>query len=655
MLNELWELSNSLEKAGIVAPSRHPRLTWPRPSGGTYIRVRLTALGSVGAVEDIAEDERGGLWAIGEGNQNFFPVCRLAYAASDNGWAVKTSDLIRRLARKAEELRDVCGGDEQLAHVRAMAERFLLATRDPGRLYQELRERGSAELKGGKKYQFAFDIDFGADGGPTTIYRSATMSRVGRALPLDQDRRRTSHPAQACAYTGAGKDRLQVDAFPKVQLPILKTAFPFPLVSMFSEAPCNHRYGLSDSSVVPVSQDAALQMQGALAYIVADEREGRTWRGVRNGHYAKSSGKSREPQEQNDLLIVYVQAAAALPARIADFFGGGNESELRQFEVDASAVCEALDAIPRHEPASRLNIFVLRGVSKGQAQVQLSARPTVQAVIRGAQQWQLGGKNLPLLRIRAPADSGSGSVFMEPRTPHPDRLVSITSRQWVEAGLRWSAARGASLNQVLDVMLGGAGWEAAANELLRLAVDRTWALMIGVGGAELRWSTDHPPAKSVRHALATAAAIGILLHKLGHEKEDYMHEAPFLVGRLLALADVLHREHSLVERKADKLPPQLIGNALMPVARENPTQAVARLGERLPLYTSWVERTPDARIAKWARRRIQQTTTELQGSRLASHATDADRAQLIIGYLADLSDKDAQEHATEQTNGGNNE
>ena len=62
-----------------------------------------------------------------------------------------------------------------------------------------------------------------------------------------------------------------------------------------------------------------------------------------------------------------------------------------------------------------------------------------------------------------------------------------------------------------------------------------------------------------------------------------MNDNPYLIGRLLSLADRLHRNYCDHERDG-KLPPQLIGNALMPTALDNPAAGLARLSERLPLY-----------------------------------------------------------------------
>ncbi len=65
-----------------------------------------------------------------------------------------------------------------------------------------------------------------------------------------------------------------------------------------------------------------------------------------------------------------------------------------------------------------------------------------------------------------------------------------------------------------------------------------------------------------------------------------MRTSPFLMGQLLGLADTLHKEYCIHVRKG-QIPPQLIGNAAMAVALNNPAAALARLSERVIPYQAW--------------------------------------------------------------------
>jgi len=171
------------------------------------------------------------------------------------------------------------------------------------------------------------------------------------------------------------------------------------------------------------------------------------------------------------------------------------------------------------------------------------------------------------------------------------------------------------------------------------------------GGFEL-------PARYAKHASLLPSILGLLLAKLGRMKGDYMHSAPFLVGRMLALADTLHKEYCRHVRKKE-IPPQLIGNALMSTAVDNPERGLARLTERLMIYEAWANKAQgdEYRLAKWTLGQFGQVSTELAKLAVAARTSDADKAQMLLGYLARPEGKTVEEcpndpttHAKEVTN-----
>ena len=140
----------------------------------------------------------------------------------------------------------------------------------------------------------------------------------------------------------------------------------------------------------------------------------------------------------------------------------------------------------------------------------------------------------------------------------------------------------------------------AANNFLALFLQRLGELFIGYGGTDhitsetikfeimkKKYSTD--ARKSVLHGISILA---IVLYKLGIRKEVYMKNAAFNVGRMLALADKLHCEYCINVRgknetdteKKKSIPAQLIGNALMRTALDNPLKGLSLLSERLLIY-----------------------------------------------------------------------
>lgn len=114
-----------------------------------------------------------------------------------------------------------------------------------------------------------------------------------------------------------------------------------------------------------------------------------------------------------------------------------------------------------------------------------------------------------------------------------------------------------------------------------------------------------------------------------------MHSAPFLVGRLLALADLLHREYCQHVR-GGSIPPQLIGNALIPVARESLDAALDRLSDRLRIYKAWAEKIDgsEAPLAKWTLGQMGHIAGPLAAAGRPSKMNQGDRAELLLGYIA---------------------
>jgi hypothetical protein len=97
-------------------------------------------------------------------------------------------------------------------------------------------------------------------------------------------------------------------------------------------------------------------------------------------------------------------------------------------------------------------------------------------------------------------------------------------------------------------------------------------------------------------ALIACSTIGLVLYALNSRKEDYMQDSVFAVGKMLALADDIHRSYCEVVRDGS-LPPSLLGNSLLSTAMENPTRAVAVLGDRLKIYLVGQKR-PKSRKAR---------------------------------------------------------
>lgn len=438
-------------------------------------------------------------------------------------------------------------------------------------------------------------------------------------------------------------------------------------------AKCNKRYGLTEYTVLPVSSRQSRNMQDALTWLVT-RNEGTTWRGVATGKF-EMDPRTHKKREKRDLLIVYVDEKPELNAKTASYFGSGAEITKAQFEVDAKAVCDALNSVVQEHPKSKLNLFLIRKASDGQAQVALAESPTVKDVLEAAERWRrAASQNIPMigLDLQSGRDLEKKEIAevksTRPIVPYPDQVVRLLSYQWVRDGSSPIGANrkpqkanqevvGPGMGEVLALMLRMEGkWEQTAKRMLDLLIRRVAPLLIGVFGAKRQYGprraqgkqeplSDYP-RESREAALRTIAVLGIVLDALESRKEDYMKDAPYKVGQILALADTLHKDYCIVVRKG-QLPNSLIGTSLMRRALDSPAGALADLSERLMEYVRWAKvaqvsqdwpQNDGRRIAvNEARKKLRQyqpLAHELGVCDLPTDCSDIMKAQLLLGFLA---------------------
>jgi hypothetical protein len=214
-------------------------------------------------------------------------------------------------------------------------------------------------------------------------------------------------------------------------------------------------------------------------------------------------------------------------------------------------------------------------------------------------------------------------------------------------------------------------WEPAASGMLELLIRRVWPLLIGVFGAKHSYGPRHAQAKhesffdyrreSRETALRAVAVLGILLDALGSRKENYMKEASYQVGQVLALADTLHKDYCIVVRKG-QLPNSLIGTSLMRRALDNPAGALADLSERMMEYIRWAKvaqvskdwpQDDQRRIAvNEARKKVRQYQPLAEGlatSDLPTECNDVMKAHLLLGFLASPPAEEQMDERKEET------
>jgi hypothetical protein len=216
---------------------------------------------------------------------------------------------------------------------------------------------------------------------------------------------------------------------------------------------------------------------------------------------------------------------------------------------------------------------------------------------------------------------------------------------WERDGASYSEGPGCLLADVYNILVAGReGARRSATTLLRLAVQRNTNLLTAIGHAVHRSIWKGISCEATRNAIVTASVMGVVLDELGFQKESYMSQPAFLVGRFLSLADTLHAEYSKEVR--DDLPPQLLGNALIPTAIADPNKGLARMLQRIRVYQAWAQRKGSG-LARWSCAEMGRIASELEG-RLPDRFTEADQAQLLLGYLARSESKQEKAEKGEQ-------
>ncbi len=428
------------------------------------------------------------------------------------------------------------------------------------------------------------------------------------------------------------------ESFPSVRLPRLGDV---KLRAMSSESPCQRRYGFADSQSCRVGQVSRQDMKNALEWIGHPDRREKTWCDV-----SSLSGV-------NGVLFAYPSQKPEVAPELAGLIVGleaDSDPDGAKFEQCARRVTASLTELvrkqPHDSPTTEVRVFVLTKPDGFRTKVLSSGRYSVERLLTSANEWMACGRNVPSLLIRQfGANKGDKPIWSEPFIPYPAEVVSCLNTAWERAGTHAEQVPGFGIGDGLGLLLeDGIVLKAIATRAIRTLITNSLSLVLALGQAH-RQGLVHD-AKSARKLIQQQAKFlpsifGLLLAKLGRLKGDYMKGPPFLVGRLLSLADQLHLQYCQGVRKG-QVPPQLVGNALMSAALEQPTKAVAMLSQRILPYQAWartVQGGDDVRLAKYFLGELGRVSAELKDIELPHSCGDAEKAEMLLGYLA-RSEKD---------------
>jgi hypothetical protein len=690
MLSELNVLAMSLTRLGLASKSQH---RWVKPlERGEFLRVELDSTGIVVRLETLPDEDAVRLSKISKDNFNSFPaikvdsplfelpdddalrldfeagvpltVAKLKEKLSGMELRAKPADLQRlavRLHDFPSELRPIFERDERsvpalVRLLRTLGQRTL----DPKRFLRELtcaafdkleqdpkngllhqlliglqskKQKVAATESESKKITIVLDVAQEAGEGLLRIAHPAMTSHYNRILLQIE----APPPDGLCALSG-NRQAIERGVFPQPKLPILGLAYLF---SMNPAALCHRRYGRIGSSIFPAGQQSLATVNEAVAWITKPEREGKSWSRV-----------PRNDGEQNDLLLAWFDRRPDLPADFAEFLASQSSAEITSdFETKIADLLGHFRAHDMLDPDSIFNTLVLRRISKGQVQVLLSRHYAAERLPSAVERWESGAANGPKFELLFPQKKGQAALRLRPQPPMPADVLDATKHQFIRRGDESQSVSGCELGVVFDLLFGDTPEaSAAAQVLLRLLLVRSGPLLALCGEQIHR---DRPMefdvAKEARpHAVRAFAVLCIALYRLDHRKEAYMTEAPYLLGRMLALVDTLHASYCKVIRGGN-LPPQLLGSQNYVAATRFPARAFANLGDRLRIYQAWARTTriadspkdeserenSRARIsAKWALARLGEIAPQLHGRLPSGQLDDFGKAELLLGYLA---------------------
>ena len=436
------------------------------------------------------------------------------------------------------------------------------------------------------------------------------------------------------------------DVFPE---PTIAQLGPFKLFSAHKQNPCLKRYGRIENGLFPISKALVQRMSDALHHLGKDEQKGKTCKPI----------PSAQP-DKRDLLIAYLEEAPDFDGALADLFGGeAQDFGEADFAARTQPVLEALEGRLETDPSLKVRLLALCSLDKGRKQISLHRQFRVRDVVRAAQAWKAGVANAPPVSIWFYDKQAKATIWKTHFAPHPLDVSSAVNRVWSsdpKAGFISSFQRAVTAADAYDVFLADGPLAGEKIRLcLSLLLNRMSGVLAHVGAVKTSgdWTL---LSDSVRWQSAKAISLlGIFLNQLGHTKNNFMKDSISQIGRLLALADSLHQHYCKHVRKGET-PTQLIGNALFSTALEQPVFALARLGERLAPYQAWARtfqsNDPESGVGlvKYFLGELADCSACISPSQLPLRMTDADKAKLLLGYLADHTRKESQRNQSTETN-----
>ncbi|HOO44773.1 MAG TPA: hypothetical protein PLM29_00985 [Deltaproteobacteria bacterium] len=406
------------------------------------------------------------------------------------------------------------------------------------------------------------------------------------------------------------------DKLPEVKLPVLGVV---KLRAMSKESPCQDRYGTIDAKSFYVGDTSRKRTKRSLEWLADAIREGETW--------GRADGK--------ELIFAYPTYLPQVPLKLTACFGArkADDSQAR-FENYANDVISCLSGIPKPLKEIELRVFSLRKMDKARTKVVFYRNYSAQRLADAAREWQTGCSNIPAIPMKAWGNQKGQIISAELATPFPLQIAECLNQVWKLDGTSSGEVQSIQGSSGIELLLDESSTCRLVPHMLGVAIQNGKGLFCSLGNSQHRSEVLKLDGYN-KHKQLMPSILGLLLWKLGIGKEQYMQNPPYLVGRILKLADELHSLYCK-EVRGGSLPPQLLGNALMAAALDSPTQSLAQLALRIAPYLGWARTnsTNSAGLSRYFLKELSQAEILLRDKPLPTRFDDAARAQLLLGYIS---------------------
>jgi hypothetical protein len=616
--------------------------------------------------------------------------------------------LVKRLQERRQQLRSLEGTPG--AVVLKTIDRFLRAVEplqggDPQRLLQDVADRLVSELRHSAQddwLEVAIALLVGElqkakntwessgallfEGAQTElpIYHERIVRQVSQALRQAEEAGTERSEVGACGLTGS-QGPIFSGPFPD---PNVRVLGPTRLFARNADIRAHWRYGRSGSEAMLVGEGTVSRLAAAFKALISDDRRGVTWRPIPG-----------EAPQQSDLLLAFVErapevAAAGLLAQEAaqDFSEEVPDTEeaaaaesIAAFEKRTERVIETVCAkVGADFRGTPVQVAVFRKVDPANRKVVYAGTASVGELYQAAVRWAKGERNVPAW-FTLPIFRKGERKPSPTAPPHlaPLGMIRFSKQLFLRHGKERQEVVGLPAAEALALFLEPVNEKARqarrrVERVLRLVLGRRAALVSSAahsmwrgfdasskpGGAKSKQKLDKPP--DLHETLRTVTVLGLLLHKLGRAKEEYMKDTAFKLGQLLAAADVVHAGYC-ADIRGGSLPPSLLGNQVFTMAQSAPIKALAMLSRRWKPYAGWAKKaerdhdraetlvaskSQEEQRRGWAIKQARRNAREMSplAEELAASLTecrpnDRFRAELLLGYIAGLPKSQSHEPA----------